>query len=207
MAFEDVTFPYYPMKHGITKTIIDPVSIVSNGNREYRIKRQSWERYEWTLPTQTMTNEQKEEIKAFLLSRNHSLNSFKFVDPDMASWIDTKLTYVSGTSWEVNLPLNNFNQTSSLPGTHPCFNADITDVTLGGTPAGFTGPTITNGIPVISVTGSSSGSNVRLTGGIPYFTVRLASALGYALAALDTNNETLGVEHASIKLIEVFGEY
>ena len=207
MAFEDVVFPYYPMKHNISKSIIDPVSVVSNGNREYRIKRQAWERYEWTLPVQTMTNEQKEEIKAFLLSRNHSLNSFKFVDPDMAAWVDTKLTNISADNWEVNLPLNNFNQTTSLPGTHPCFNANVTNVTVNGSPELNFTVSVANGIPKIFVLGSPIGSDVRLTGGIPYFTVRLASSLGYTLAALDTNNETLGVNHAEIKLIEVFGEY
>lgn len=207
MAFENVTFPYYPMKHGISKSIIDPVSIISNGNLESRIKRQAWEKYEWTLPTQTMTNEQKEDIKAFLLQRNHSLNSFKFVDPDMAAWVDTQLSYHSGNLWKVNLPLNSFDITGSGAGTHPIFNPSITSVTLNGGSASFGAVQITDGVPVIPVTGSSSGSTVRITGGIPYFTVRLASTLSYNLVALDINNETLGISHTAIKLIEVFGEY
>lgn len=205
MAFEDVVFPYYPMKHNISKTIIDPVSIVSNGNREYRIKRQSWERYKWTLPTQTMTNAQKEEIKSFLLQRGHSLNSFKFVDPDAAVWNNTRLLYHSGTTWEVNLPFSQTDQT--VPGNHPLFNATIDGGLLDGVGTGPRTITILDGVPTVNYTTSNSGSVVEITDGVPYFTVRLASTVSYALAALDVDNETQGVQHAAIELIEVFGEY
>ena len=206
MAFEDVTFPYYPMKHGITKTIIDPVSVVSNGNREYRIKRQAWERYEWTLPTQTMTDQQKEDIRIFLSERSHSLNSFIFIDPDMpTSIVDVDLEQHYSIFWKYNLPLTH--TAPEIGGTHPQFGAigDAVFWKRDGTQYGPTNVVLIDGIPILN-TGWSSGI-ITVDTMTPKFVVRLASTLSYALAALDTNNETLGVEHASIKLIEVFGEY
>ena len=207
MAFENVVFPYYPMKHNISKSIIDPVSVVSNGNREYRIKRQAWERYEWTLPVQTMTNEQKEDIKGFLLQRQHSLNSFKFVDPDYATWdIGTRLSYNSLIFWNINLPASRTNL--NIAGTHPIFNSDAFTVTINGNPDVVTAYEFPGGVPVARIPAAISTDIVEInSNSIPYFTVRLASSIGYTLAALDTNNETLGVNHAEIKLIEVFGEY
>lgn len=207
MAFEDVVFPDYPMKHGISKLIIDPVSVITNGTLEYRIKKQAWQKFKWTVPVQTMTNEQKEDIRSFLLQRSSSLNSFKYVDPDAAVWNNARLSYHSGTLWEVNMPLSTFDQ--SVAGTHPLFNAEIAGVSLNGTPIGSPLPAlqITDGVPVIDVSGSISADDVRITSGFMYFTVRLASTLSYALVALDTNNYTLGVQHDAIELLEVHGEY
>lgn len=210
MAFEFIEFPYFPMKHGIRKEIIDPVNIVSNGAYEYRIKRQSWERYKWTLPVQTMTNEQKEDIKSFLLQRSHSLNSFRFVDPDTPAWVDARLAYYSADYVKITTPFDMLSQ--SVPGTHPLFNTytfDVTSLTFNDIPWTFTGErTIVNGIPVFGITGGSMApSDVIRVSGKMYYTVRLNSTVSYALAALDTNNETLGVQHAAIELIEVFGEY
>jgi len=222
MAYENVVFPFnynissnieVPMIHGMVKTIIDPVTIVSNGSYEARTKKQAWERYKWTIPTQTMMNAQKEEVKSFLIQRSHSLNSFKFVDPDAPVWAGTKLAHHSSTYWEVNLPYNTIQGGSPAeePGTHPVFNhnAGQCNMTRNGSPAGADGSIIyiVDGVPCVKILGSSPSDEVIITSGPIYFTVRLNSTLSYALEALDTDNNTVGVNHSAIELIEVFGEH
>jgi len=210
MAFDNTIFPYYPIKHNISKTIINPVSIVSNGAFEYRIKRQAWERYKWILPTQTMTQEQKEQIKSFLVQRNSSLNSFKFRDPDAASYINAELPLYSGAFHNAILPLSMVDQSSTNGyGNHPIFNIDTTQLTWtlnGVTQGAGINLSYTNNEPLLEFPGSIFSDTVKVSGPIT-FTVRLNSTIEYALIALDTNNETAGVNHAAIELIEVFGEY
>jgi len=214
MAFDNVVFPYYPMKHGISKTVSDPVTVITNGSYEYRIKRQAWERYSWTLPTQTMTNEQKEAIKSFLSQRNSSLNSFKFNgDPDAISLVEARLSHHSGQYWNLNLPYSMADQ--SIPGTHPLFNADVDNwtITENGGPTTIVSAGSPNiplqyiaGQPVIHILGTYGTEDIRVTGDI-HFTVRLGSTISYVLEALNTSNETLGVNTGAIELVEVFGEY
>lgn len=205
MSFDNVIFPDYPMKHGIEKTIIDPVTIASNGTFEYRSKRQVSERFMWSIPTQSMTNEQKETIREFLLQRSHSLNSFLFVDPDMRSLTNVRLTYSGNIDhWMYNLPSG-----AGVAGVHPIYNAVDTTITLtlnGGVAYNRTHQ-IQNGIPVVNAGAFNSSDDVRVVSEDLHFTVRLNSTLSYALLALDTTNSTLGVNHAAIDLIEVFGEY
>lgn len=209
MAFDNVTFPSYPMIHGLEKTVSDPVVITSNGTYEYRLKRTRWERYTWTIPTQTMTDDQKEEIKNFLLQRNHALNSFKFIDPDMSAF-DNAIMPFSGQSgfFNMNLPAG-----TDTTGTHPVFNPDMGGLTctVNGSPSTISNFSITAGQPRFQpdLGIPSFGDVVRLTGPI-HFTVRLAGDLNYALAALDACagvNTPIGHNVSAITLTEVFGEY
>ena len=204
--FDNVVFPDYPMIHGLNKHIKDEVSINGNGTYEYRVKRSRWERYMWSIPTQSMTDAQKEEIKNFLVQRNHALNSFKFVDPDATQFSNALLSHNSGDYWNLALPYG-----TSIAGTHPIFNPVVgsLSVTVGGVGDTINAFTILNGVPVIQITGTTSGSVVRVTGPI-YFTVRLATELSYALAALDAcagTNTPIGHTVNSIELVEVYGEY
>lgn len=203
MAFDNVTFPYYPMKHGVNKRITDPVSVSSNGTYEYRVKRSRWDRYSWTLPTQTMTDTQKESVRNFLLQRGNALNSFRFVDPTIDEFVDAPLAHVSGDYWRLALPYD-----SSTPGTHPIFNPVLGElsVTVGGSPDSINAFTVLNGVPVIQITGTVGTETVKVSGPI-YFTVRLNNDLNYALVALDTNSTPIGHSMGTIELTEVFGEY
>ena len=208
MAFDNVVFPNYPMIHGIKKSIVDPVSVVANGSREYRVKRQRWERYIWTIPTQTMTQQQKEEIKSFLVQRSHSLNSFKFVDPDASSLVNARLEMHPSftTYYKLALPYSMNNQT--VQGDHPLFNTDPHLWTYVGSSGNgiYISTQIVDGVPYVELDYSSATGYFTASGNV-YFTVRLNTPLEYALVALDSNNETLGVNHSAIELIEVFGEY
>lgn len=198
MAYNNVEFPYYPTKHDIVKEVIDPVSIITNGNYEYRVKKQRWEKFKWTLPTQTMKADQRDAVRAFLLARQNGLNSFKFQDPDIPSLTDALLSWNSGTLWNLNLPLD-----ANTAGTHPIFHPGSLTVTVNGSPGTISSYNVTNGVPTITVTGTNSGSIVRVSGTI-YFTVRLDSSFSQAYSALDSNNKTVGLTVNEISLVEVF---
>lgn len=203
MAFDNATFPFVPLKHDRRVTVIDPVSVVTNGNYEYRVKRQQWERFEFTLSAQTMTNEQKENIRQFLMQRDNSFRTFKYVDPEYSTWEDVVLPY-SGT-WGHHYMYLPFG--ASTPGTtHPLFNQDAADFTvkLGGTPTTFTFEKL-NGIPTVYSFGANGIDPLTISGTISY-NVRLNSSFQDVLFALDCNDAALGHQVPSISLMEVHGE-
>lgn len=203
MAFDNIEFPFYPMIHGTGKTVTDPVSVSSNGTYEYRVKRTRWERYTWKLPTQTMTDNQKNSIKNFLLQREHSLNSFRFVDRDKPNMVDNLLSYNSTDQWNLNIALD-----ATTVGTHPIFNPDISGLTatVDGTPTAITGFGYLGGQPVIDLPGTTGTEVVKVSGPL-FHTVRLGSDFGSTIAALDCNADALGHNTDSIVLVEVFGEF
>lgn len=203
MAFNNIVFPDYPMIHGVSKTITDPVNISSNGTYEYRIKRTEWERYSWNIPTQTMTEVQKETMKSFLIQRNHALNSFKFVDPDATDFADAIMSHDTGDYWKLNLPFD-----ASTAGTHPIFNPDVAQLSVTVDTVSDTINTLdlSTGYPRIQIIGTSGSEVVKVTGPI-FFTVRLATNFSYALYALDNNNKGIGHQVSDIELVEVYGEY
>ena len=201
MAFDNVVFPYYPMKHDITRTVEDPVNIVTNGTYEYRVKRQRWDKFTWVIPTQTMKADQRDAIKSFLAARNHGLNSFKFQDPDLPSLTDALLAHDHDSKWRLAIPFD-----ENTAGTHPIFHHGTMTATVNGSPASIIGYEVHNGIPLVHVSGSHSGSIVRISGPI-YFAVRLANTFSEAYSALNSSNRPIGLNVSEIELQEVFGEY
>jgi len=180
------------------------VSVSSNGTYEYRVKRTRWERYSWKIPTQTMTNDQKNDIKNFLVQRGHGLNSFKYVDRDQPTLTLNTLSWNSADKWNLNLAFDD-----TTPGTHPIFNPENTtlQVYINGI-LSYTGVNVEyiNGQPVIVVPTSSNGDDIKVSGVLPH-TVRLASDFSSTIIALDCNADPLGHSTEAISLIEVFGEY
>ena len=210
MSFDNTTFPYYPMLQGVKKDIIDPVSVVSNGTYEYRVKRSRYERYAWTVPTQTMKEAQKEAMRTFLAQRNHGLDSFKYTDPALPAFVDAVMpssTLRDGTAgnteWDVFLPFD----ASNYGTTHPLSNIDNTGwtVTKNGAPTSFTTFTTAGTPSTFTIAGTVPSDVIRVTGPIT-FTVRLDSAFQETLIALDTTNGPLGHTVTAIKLLEVLGE-
>jgi len=203
MAFDNVNFPDYPLIHGLNKVITDPVQVSSNGTYEYRVKRSRWERYTWSVPTQTMTTAQKEEIRTFLSQRNHGLNSFKFIDPDYAAFDAAIMSHNSTDKWNLALPFD-----TNTPGDHPIFNPNVSalTVTVNGSPGVLGSASIIDGVPVIQVNGTTGTETIRITGQID-FTVRLNTDFKYALFALQcSDNRPAGHTVSAIELTEVFGE-
>lgn len=203
MAFDNVSFPDLTLIHGVTKDIIDPVSVVGNGVVEYRNQRTRWERFNWTLPTQAMREEKRLEIRQFLLARDHSLNSFKFTDPDIPELVDAPLQYHSGSGnsyWYLSLPIDD-----STPSTrHPLFSVTSgLTAKVNGSSETISSYTTSGGVPVIQVANSDNGDTVTISGDIT-FVVRLDSTLSWTLAALDTDNRSVGIINNQIILKEVF---
>lgn len=212
MAFEDVELAtsLYPTKHGVSRIVIDPVAVVSNGTYEYRVKRARYERFAWTIPTQTMTQTQKVAMRQFLQQRNHGLNSFKFVDATQTRFVDAVMpsstvrdSGAGSTSWDVFLPFD----TSTYGTNHPLSNIDNTGwtVTLNGSPTSFGSFTAAGTPSTFTIAGSSPSDVVRVTGNIT-FTARLDGQFQAAMIGLDTNNEAVGHSVSALKFIEVYGE-
>jgi hypothetical protein len=208
MAFEAATFPSFPMVHDFGRQTIYPVITRTNGTVEWRGTHVRFEKFRWTIPTQTMTVPQKEAIRDFLVQRNHGLSSFRFRDPQLPSLTNAILGYRS-PGWDLYLPFS-----SSVPGNlHPIWNPIISELTftrngVSVSPSNVSFA-ITGGIPQVTIVGSSSGDTIRVSGPI-YFTAKLMSPLSQTLAALDhcggTNNPYIYNVNA-IELMEVHGEY
>ena len=204
MAFDNVTFPTVPLIHDQRRSVIDPVSILSNGNYEYRVKRQQWEKFAYEVPAQTMTPTQKESVRQFLMQRNNGLNAFKYNDPDLSVWSDVKLSHAGGSNWYLYLPFDS----STAGNTHPLFNQTPGDFTaeVNSSPASITSYQLVGGVPTFTITGATSaGDDVRLTG-TAYFNVRLDSSFSDTLYALCTDNSPRGHQVTAIRLMEVHGE-
>jgi len=210
MTYVNQTLPTPPTIHDIRRTVIDPVQVLTNGTYEYRIRRQRFEKFSWEIPTQTMSNEDKETFRAFFnrVTQN-GLNAFNFVDPELSNVVDAPLSFVSGTTWSMNF--GNVTTGTPVAGNHPTFfnvrTVPSIVVSLDGFPIAASSWTyqLTNGLPTITVTGSNAGSDITVTGTIP-FIVRLDSSWSDVLTALDCNNSAIFHNVNSIKLMEVYGE-
>lgn len=214
MAFEREVFPEVKLKHGVGKSVVFPVSTITNGNVEYRNSRISRERFKFTIQTKNLLQADKEAIRGFFTNRSHALNSFLFQDPDIPSLDDAILSYHSGSGnskWIVALPID-----SSTPGNHWIYNigsngsgspltgSPLPTATVNASPETISAFTIeSDGTPTITVANSDNGDTVRLTAEI-YFVVRLDSTLNYVLGALNINNRTAGVAMNQIVLQEVY---
>lgn len=204
MAFKDELFPDVKLVHGIVKQITDPVGIVSNGNKEFRIKKNRFSRLSWSIPSNNMTEETKLQINGFLADKDYALDSFKFKDPDYPAFTDAILQNKTGNIWYVNIPFDD-----NTPGTHPIFQFDAT--TSMRASVNGTGSIIVNGMlsidadgrPIVTIPTTVDSDIVRLTGDI-YFAVRLDSTTGWSLKALSDLNTPSIVNYSEIKLIEVF---
>lgn len=211
MAFDNEVFPAYPLIQDVRRDTIYPVKVRTNGTVEKRITHVRYEKFQWTIPTQIFSLEDKNRIRNFLVQRNHGLNSFKFNDPHLPELNDAILANGSGTNqWKLFLPFDD-----NTPGDlHPLWNLDLSEitVTVNGSPVSLTpgsAPLYNENIPEMIVPGSSAGDTVRISGKI-YFTVKLATPLSQALVGLDYCNQSNNPTYFNmqpITLVEVHGEY
>jgi len=201
MAFQDELFPSVKLVHGVGKSILDPVAIVSNGNTEYRIKRNRYERYQWSIPSNNITDEDKLSISGFLADKDYALDSFKFQDPDLPSLTGALLANDSGSLWLLNIPFD-----ENTAGNHRIWHIDDTVATAtinGGAPQSVSFAWNSDGNPIIIVAGSVPTDVVRFTGDIE-FVVRLDSTIGWSIKSTNGVNTPTIVGYSEIKLIEVF---
>jgi len=201
MAIDNVLFPNPKLIHGLTKSSQLPVRVISNGNTEYRIRTNAFERFVWEFPTSTMTETQLTEMIKFWGQRDGGLNAFKFQDPDYPNFVNAKLSSAGGSKWYLRIPYD-----TDTAGRHRVFNLTIGSMTCtrNGTPATIASAQVeSTGEPTITVTGSSSGDTIRLSGPC-YLSARFDSELSWSLTALDSDNLPYFSTYNTIRLYEVF---
>ena len=205
MAFDNEIFPQVPLYHDVSRSVVDPVSVVTNGNYERRYKRQQWERFTWEIPPQVMTNTKKEEIRQFLMQRNNGLNTFKYTDNELSTFTNVRLSHAgTGDTWYLYLPFG----ANTAGNTHPMFRLETTDftATVNSVSKSILSYQLTNGIPSFDIQDATNpADDVRITG-TAYFVVRLDSSFNDTLFALNCNNVAQGHNVAPIRLVEVHGE-
>ena len=81
MAYQNITFPNPKLVHGLQKEVVKLTKIVTNGNTEFRISKQSNFRNRWTWPARAMSQTDIEAIIAFAESVDMALDSFNFYCP------------------------------------------------------------------------------------------------------------------------------
>lgn len=198
MAFINEQFPNVKLIHGFSKSISDPVGVVSNGNIEFRIKKNRFSRYSWEIPSSNITEENKLEINAFLANKDHSLNSFKFSDPDQPSLVNAVMNNKSGSDWYFSIPFSD-----NIAGNHPIFHSNNLTATMNGVAANITSTSVSEGRPIITILGSGPSDVIRISGDL-LFAVRLDSSTGWVIQALNTDNTPNIVNYSTLKLLEVF---
>jgi hypothetical protein len=91
MSFQYLTFPELRLKHGIEKSVNDPVSITSNGNREIRRRINAVERYSWNIPSRYLVQSDMEALVNFFGTVTSSVDSFLYRDPTMPEAVNLQL--------------------------------------------------------------------------------------------------------------------
>lgn len=91
MTFQYKLFPELRLKHGIEKTVNDPVSITSNGNREIRRRINAVERYSWNIPARHLLQADMETMVNFFGEVTSSVDAFLYKDPTMPQLVNQQL--------------------------------------------------------------------------------------------------------------------
>lgn len=202
--------------HGLTKSSALPTRIVSNGNTEYRMRTNAFERFSWEWPASTMKDEHLRDLYRFWNQRGGGLTAFLFQDPDYPNFVNAPLSSAGGSKWFLRVPTFATAEDGvyydgvavpNEPGLHRIFNLDLskTTCTRNGSPATITSAQIepTTGEPTITVFGSNSSQEITISGPC-YFSVRFDSNIEWSMTGLDENNQPLIHTYSPIRLIEVF---
>jgi hypothetical protein len=81
MAFQNVTFPNPKLVHGLQKEFVKQTKIITNGNLEYRINKQSAVRRRWTWQSRHMSQTDIDAIVEFSNTVGMAKDSFWFYCP------------------------------------------------------------------------------------------------------------------------------
>lgn len=212
MAFQNIKFPDIKLKHGISKTVLDPVVVTGNGAREVRRRTNKFERFVWSYPGRTMTEADKHAVYTFLRGVNMEQDSFLLRDPTQPSVVKGKLAYNgTPTYWVMAIPFS-----STQAGTHPLFRPDLSTLVVyrnGVVEPGAMFDTSyldTQGRPRLYVPGSVPTDNIQISCDV-YLTVRLSGTLAWSIAAMtkpagsDCAGVTpIAVDLGDFSLIEVY---
>lgn len=195
MAFQNIVFPNLKLIHGLKKSALLPVSIVTNGSSEFRIARMRFDKFTWTYPGRVIMAADKLALYNFYKTVHGATDSFKFADPDYPAWTGETLTWSSGTYWKFNFP-------NSVD--HPLFNYDSAMVVKKNGSTVTWAHAIVNGLPYLSIPSAISSDVITVTSGAIYLAARFDQAMSWSLEALDTNNKPYIVNLDNLTLQEVF---
>lgn len=186
MAFSGLTFPNLKLKHGITKEMVDPISITGNGAREVRRKQNKTDRGVWSIPARAMSETDKQTLVTFLQQTKMGLDSFYFQDPTYPEFNNAVMPWRSSNTYWLNVPYN-----TSTGGSHPVLRPKMGELSfkLNGTPTTAALLTdATTGLPYIQM-GGAGGSNIVCTVTGPcYLVARFAGPLNYTIAAMEKSS-------------------
>lgn len=195
MAFVNQLFPNPKLIHDLERKIGASTTIIGNGNREYRLQKEANYRTRWKWPQRAMLSTDAQAISTFMSEvANFGLNSFKFKDPYLNSWLETPLLY-TGTGTKYYLT------SKGTSDTHPVYHlgGDIV-VKRNGVVTTYT-VVIENDVPMIEV---PLAGTITISGTF-YFGARFDQAdYSTVMSVLDTNNGPLADTIGDIALIEVF---
>lgn len=228
MSFTYTAFPELRLKHGVEKTINDPVSITTNGNREVRRKVNKQERYSWKIPSRNLYQEDMEEIVNFFVASQSSVNSFLYRDPTLPELVNQRFTPITISGAPVfalfhtgQHPVMNLGRTGNLPAWDFALSTIVIkrngvvqtvdtnfavlenyDLSLYGYPRTM----------VIVPTSTWSSTDVVTFSGPLYHTVRFDSMINYSITAMEKSNLLTGTcevvptisQLGDVSLIEVF---
>lgn len=209
MAFSGLTFPTLKLKHGITKEMVDPISITGNGAREVRRKQNKTDRGVWSFPARAMSENDKQALVKFLQQTKMGLDSFYFQDPTYPEFNNAIMPNRSSATFWCKLPYD-----ATTAGIHPIIRPVIAGLTFkkDGVPVvGVTWSTdSSNGQAYFNVPGANAGSIITVTGPC-YFVARFAGTVSYTIAAMersslggDCNVVPTAVQMNDFQIVEVF---
>lgn len=208
MAFSGLTFPNLKLKHGITKEMVDPISITGNGAREVRRKQNKTDRGVWTFPARVISEDDKQTLVKFLKQTNMGLDSFYFQDPTYPNFVDAVMTHRSSNTYWLNIPFD-----STTAGTHPVLRPKMSELTVklnGVTTTATVQTDSTTGKPFIQTAGAGGSSITCTVSGPCYLVARFAGTVAYRIVAMARNGSTgcdvapTHVELQDFQIVEVF---
>lgn len=193
--FVNELFPNPRLIHNLERTISAETTIVTNGNLEYRLQKDTNYRTRWKWPARSMLSSDAQVLAAFIADKaKFEFNSFKFKDPYSSTWTNTELA-AQGTGNRYKLTVRGTGD------NHPVFHlgGDIV-VKLNGVVSTYS-TEVYNGVPCIVL---PSAGTVTISGTF-YYAVRIANTdFSQVMAALTVTNGPLADTIGDIDLIEVF---
>ena len=193
--FVNELFPNPRLIHNLERTISAETTIVTNGNLEYRLQKDTNYRTRWKWPARSMLSTDAQVLAAFIADKaKFEFNSFKFKDPYSSTWTNTELA-AQGTGNRYKLTVRGTGD------NHPVFHlGDDIVVKLNGTVSTYS-TEVYNGVPCIVL---PSAGTVTISGTF-YYAVRISNTdFSQVMAALTVTNGPLADTIGDIDLIEVF---
>jgi hypothetical protein len=212
MTFINTTLVNPKLIHGFEREVGGPITVVTNGYSEYRISKVSTYRIKWNWPARLMKFEDRRDLAFFFrTTAGFGLHSFKFTDPDDYRWgnwwmVNDVRTWIGQGFTPGPYGPNKYKCQRANMDNHPIFhpNNDVVITTTSPIAPVILPHTfaIENGIPMFTVPGHTG--DIRVNGTFNYAARFDQTTMGWAMAALNSDNTSMGDNVGDVRLIEVF---